>query len=177
MKSIALLMAPLVLGACSQTPHSDANVKSFVAKPGVSTPLNMSKWEKKRSGLIPARNGNVISAKFFNTYPVPVTISRFEFPATKNVACAIKSNTQIVVQPYTITDIDLIDVATLAECHPNLVTHKGAKFIGVPNDRDYAESTHTTGVTLQFDEKVYKTKGTSTMSYPLVFDTRNMSYN
>jgi len=177
MKNIVLLMASLVLGACSQTPHSDANVKLFVAKPGASTPLDMSKWEKKRSGLIPARNGNVISAKFFNTYPVPVTISRFEFPATENVACAIKSNTQIVVQPYTITDIDLVDAATLAECHPDLVTHKGAKFIGVPNDHDYAESTRTTGVMLQFDEKVYKTTGTSTMSYPLVFDTRNMSYN
>ncbi|MGL6551629.1 hypothetical protein ACSZN3_22595 [Aeromonas hydrophila] len=177
MKNIVLLMASLVLGACSQTPHSDANVKSFVAKTGVSTPLDMSKWEEKRSGLIPARNGNVISAKFFNTYPVPVTISRFEFPATENVACAIKSNTQIVVQPYTITDIDLIDAATLAECHPDLVTHKGAKFIGVPNDHDYAESTRTTGVMLQYDTKVYKTTGKTTMSYPLVFDTRNMSYN
>lgn len=177
MKNIVLLMASLVLGACSQTPHSDANVKPFVAKPGVSTPLDMSKWEEKRSGLIPARNGNVISAKFFNTYPVPVTISRFEFPATENVACAIKSNAQIVVQPYTITDIDLIDAATLAECHPDLVTHKGAKFIGVPNDHDYAESTRTTGVMLQYDTKVYKTTGKTTMSYPLVFDTRKMSYN
>ncbi|MFM4821659.1 hypothetical protein ACEUDB_13495 [Aeromonas hydrophila] len=177
MKNIVLLMASLVLGACSQTPHSDANVKSFVAKPGVSTPLDMSKWEEKRSGLIPARNGNVISAKFFNTFPVPVTISRLEFPATENVTCAIKSNALIVVQPYTITDIDLIDAATLAECHPDLVTHKGAKFIGVPNDHDYAESTRTTGVMLQFDEKVYKTTGKTTMSYPLVFDTRNMSYN
>ncbi|MGL6404333.1 hypothetical protein ACSZM0_21535 [Aeromonas hydrophila] len=177
MTKITLLIISLTLSACAEAPNSHVNVKPFIAKPGVSTPLDMSKWEDKRSGLIPARNGNVISAKFFNTFPVPVTISRLEFPATENVACAIKSNAQIVVQPYTITDIDLIDAATLAECHPDLVTHKGAKFIGVPNDHDYAESTRTTGVMLQYDTKVYKTTGKTTMSYPLVFDTRNMSYN
>ncbi|WP_429180358.1 hypothetical protein [Aeromonas salmonicida] len=174
MKNIALLMASLVLGACAQIPHSDANVKSFVAKPGASTPLDMSKSEEKRSGLFPARNGDMISAKFYNTFPVPVTISQFEFPATENSTCAIKSNAQIVVQPYTITGIDLIDVSTLAECYPDLGTNQGAKFIGIPHNHDYAQSTNTMGVTLKFVEKVYKTTSRVSMLYPLVFDIRGM---
>ncbi|MBW3808181.1 hypothetical protein GL273_20705 [Aeromonas jandaei] len=174
MKNITLLMASLVLSACAQISHSDLNEKTFVAKPAASTPLDMNKWKEKRSGLLPARNGDVISAKFFNTFPVPITISRIEFPKTENSTCTIKSNTHIVVPPYSITDIDLINISILAGCYPDLVINKGAKFIGVPNDSDYAESTRTTGVMLQFDEKIYKTSSTSTMSYPLVFDTRGM---
>lgn len=174
MKKIVLLMASLALSACAQTSHSDVNVKSFVAKPGASTPLDMRKWEEKRSGLLPVRNGDMLSAKFYNTFPVPVTISRFEFPATESATCAIKSSAQIVVQPYTITDIDLIDVSTLAECHPDLGTNQGAKFIGIPHNHDYAKSINTTGVMLTFAEKVYKTTSTVSMSYPLVFDIRGM---
>jgi hypothetical protein len=174
MKKIVLLMASLALSACAQTSHRDVNMRSFAAKPGASTPLDMRKWEEKRSGLLPAKNGDVISAKFFNTFPVPVTISRFEFPTTENATCAIKSNTPIVVPPHSMTNIDLINISTLAECYPDLVTHEGAKFIGVPDDHDYAESSRTTGVMLQFDTKVYKTTSTTSMSYPLVFDTRGM---
>ncbi|WPC70986.1 hypothetical protein R5M74_02410 [Aeromonas hydrophila] len=174
MKNIVLLMASLALSACTQNSGIDVNVKPFVVKAGASTPLDMRKWEEKRSGLLPVRNGDMLSAKIYNTFPVPVTISRFEFPATESATCAIKSNTQIVVQPYTITDIDLIGVYTLAECHPDFGTNQGARFIGIPSNHDYAKSINTTGVMLKFVEKVYKTTSTASMSYPLLFDIHGM---
>ncbi|MGY4028444.1 hypothetical protein ACW5WQ_21280 [Aeromonas rivuli] len=174
MKKITLLIISLTLGACAETPNSYVNVKPFIAKLGVSTPLDMSKEEKDRSGLLPARTGDAIYAKFYNTYSVPVTINRIEFPATEKATCAIKSNAPITVMPHSITDIGLIKISTLAECHPDLVIHEGAKFIGVPRDHDYAASSRTTGVMLQFDTQVYKTKSTTSTSFPLVFDTRAM---
>jgi hypothetical protein len=174
MKKLILLMASLALTACAQSPHNDATVKSFVATQGASAPLDMSKEEKDRSGLLPARTGDSIYAKFYNTYSVPVTINRIEFPATEKATCAIKSNAPITVMPHSITDIGLIKISTLAECHPDLVIHEGAKFIGVPRDHDYAASSRTTGVMLQFDTQVYKTKSTTSTSFPLVFDTRTM---
>lgn len=174
MKNTVMLIASLALSACAQTPGSGVSVKPFVAKPGISTSLDMRKWEEKRSGLIPARNGNMLSAKFYNTFPVPITISRFEFLTTESSICAIKSNTQFVVQPYTITNIDLLDVSTLMECYPHLGAKQGAKFIGIPHNHDYSDSINTTGVQLKFVEKIYKSTSTVTMSYPLIFDTRGM---
>ncbi|QYK83544.1 hypothetical protein IBG34_23410 (plasmid) [Aeromonas media] len=170
MKKIALLITSLAITACATSQPVSKQVKSFSVKQGESVPLDMSKEKKDKHGLIPARNGSILSAKIFNTYPVPITISRIEFPATGNATCSIKTNTPIAVAPQSITDVALVDITAIAACHPDLVMHQGAKFIGVPQDHDYSDMLRQTGVMLQVDAKIYKSTSTTTTTYPLIFD-------
>lgn len=174
MKKIVLLITSFALTACTTSQSGSELVKTFSVKQGESIPLDMSKEKKNKHGLIPARDGSILSAKIFNTYPVPITISRIEFPATGNATCSIKTNTQIVVAPQSITDVALVDITAIAACHPDLVMHQGAKFIGVPQDHDYSDIRRQTGVMVQFDTKIYKSTSTTSTTYPLIFDLRGI---
>ena len=79
-----------------------------------------------------------------------------------------------MLKPGTITEVELVNILALADCHPDMIIHDGAKFIGVPTNKDDSHLTRTTGVMLQYDQRVYKTDSTTTTNYPLVFDTNKM---
>ena len=168
-----LPIAFLVLTACAQVNQIDV-VKPFTAKQVSSVDLDMSKEVKDRSGFFPARKGDQLLGKFYNTYAEPVTINRIEFPATQNGTCSLKSKNPIMLKPGTITEVELVNILALADCHPDMIIHDGAKFIGVPTNKDDSHLTRTTGVMLQYDQRVYKTDSTTTTNYPLVFDTNKM---
>ena len=172
-KSFSIVIGSLILTACAQVNHSEV-VKPFDAKQVGSLELDMSKETKDRSGFFPARNGDQLLGKFYNTYSVPITINRIEFPATQNGTCSLRSKNLIVIKPGSVSEVALVDMSALAECHPDLIIHDGAKFIGIPTNKDDSNVTITTVVMFQYDQNIYKSHSTTTTNYPLVFDTNKM---
>lgn len=171
MKTTLLFIIFSMLSACAREPIAQDSITQFIVNKKSSSLVNLNhKNMKNKSGFAPARQGNMLAIKYFNSHSEPITISRIEFPIRNDAICSMKSNDIIHIPPYSVSDIELVDISTLLTCHPELDVNKGYKFIGIPGDYEYAASTLTTWLTLQFDIEVHSLKSSVSGRYPLVFD-------